>query len=126
MHEIYITLSKQLLHQQRIKGKMEYLLSFKKIRTSYLKDNCPAPKHRCWYDGVSSWPAVSGAQFMTQFQGKAKEVLFKMPCRPCRRMDKAFSCSGRKEIQKLCYSDPSHSFSQNITLKVTCFDRALA
>lgn len=77
-------------------------------------------------EGVSSWPAVSGAQFMTHFQGKAKKVLFQMPCRPYRRMDKAFSCSGKKVIQKLCYSDPSHSFSQNITLKVTCFDRALS
>lgn len=47
------------------------------------KGQLPHPKTHMldnMLDSVPSWTAVSGDQFITQFQGKAKKVLFQMPC----------------------------------------------
>lgn len=82
VHETYTTLSVQILHQQSIvRFTWRYFLSFKKIRIYYLKDNCPAPKHGAnTLDGVPSWTAVSGDQFITvSRQGKEGVISNAMP-----------------------------------------------
>lgn len=103
---------------------------FKKIRIYYLKDNCPTPNPDAnTLDAVPSWTAVSGDQFITQFQGKAKKVLFQMPCLGTGLVGgwpRHSAAQAERNINsEVMLFWPIPHISQNIKLKVTSFDRAL-
>lgn len=80
MHETYTTLIKQLLPEQRIvKSRMEIPPKLQENK-DFLFKGPPQNPDANMLDGVPSWTAVSRDQFITQFQGKAKKVLFQKPC----------------------------------------------